>query len=389
MDYPGSIISQKWQFPTLYSVTAKNQDSHWTIFVESRDSNDKTVPFDIHSHHAAYYVESGLLDGKVRDSAVTIVTKGKNIGKKSETTPVQQALRDANGLYTKQLKKSVVNDLYPPQLAQNYRLLKVPPSPPFYVQRKYNGLRAVCCWRNGKVVIYSRKREEYPGLESIREQYFTVLQANPTLHFDGELYAHGYALQDISGAVRGNKTHINLQFYCYDAFYSDNLELPFSKRFVENTLIPTKVETTLVTTTEEMLRLYHQYLDEKYEGIMIRLDHKYEFSYNDYHSRSLLKYKPTFDAEFVVTDWFSEGKGKANGALMVVCSVKNLTFNVTPALPIETRKELAKKMSVVEANGKTHFENNYKNKEITVTYDELSKDGVPQRARTELVLRPL
>jgi hypothetical protein len=57
-------------------------------------------------------------------------------------------------------------------------------------------------------------------------------------------------------------------------------------------------------------------------------------------------------------------------------------------MPIADRVALFKKMGAAEANGKTHFENAYAGKRMTIQYDELSKDGVPLRIVTDgIVLR--
>jgi hypothetical protein len=74
---------------------------------------------------------------------------------------------------------------------------------------------------------------------------------------------------------------------------------------------------------------------------------------------------------------------------MMICKATNgKKFNVSlKDYTIEQSKELYKKMSEREANGKTHFENNYLGKKLTVYYEEMSKDEVPQRAKTSLVVR--
>ena len=73
---------------------------------------------------------------------------------------------------------------------------------------------------------------------------------------------------------------------------------------------------------------------------------------------------------------------------MVVCETKTGNkFNVTPAMPILDREALARQMSVVEANGKTHFNNAFFGKPLIVYFDEKSPDEVPQRARTKMEIR--
>jgi hypothetical protein len=75
---------------------------------------------------------------------------------------------------------------------------------------------------------------------------------------------------------------------------------------------------------------------------------------------------------------------------MIVCSMPNdpnRRFPVTPAMELPDRIALAKKMALVEDNGKTHFENNYLGRMLIVYFDEKSVDGLPQRARTKMEVR--
>ncbi len=116
---------------------------------------------------------------------------------------------------------------------------------------------------------------------------------------------------------------------------------------------------------------------------MVRLDEPYKYSYNSYHSPQLLKMKQVLDAEFKITGYTQGKKGKAVGALMLI--MENETgkrFDLTPSLDMETRYKLYKKFGEVEQNGKTHFENNYKDQMLTVYFDDWSTDKIPIRART-------
>jgi hypothetical protein len=73
---------------------------------------------------------------------------------------------------------------------------------------------------------------------------------------------------------------------------------------------------------------------------------------------------------------------------MIKCRAANgIIFPVTPALDLPVRIALAKKMATIEQNNRSYFENHWFGKKIIVTYDELSKKGVPQRARTEMIER--
>lgn len=148
------------------------------------------------------------------------------------------------------------------------------------------------------------------------------------------------------------------------------------------------VVTKAVDSAAEVDAAYRGFLAEDFEGAMLRLDEKYVPSYNDYHCSYLLKIKPTFDAEYEIIGWTTGKNGKAMGALMMKCKTDSgETFDVTPAMELPDRMEMATKMATVEENGKTHFENHYLGKPLIVYFDEKSKSGVPQRGRTKMEIR--
>jgi hypothetical protein len=98
--------------------------------------------------------------------------------------------------------------------------------------------------------------------------------------------------------------------------------------------------------------------------------------------------KPDFDGEYEIIGWTTGRRGKAADAVMINCkTAAGKEFAVTPAMTLEMRRALARKMSEVEPNGKTHFINHWLGRPLIVTFDELSKDDVPQRARTKMVIR--
>lgn len=397
---PGELSDDglTWYFPNIISINSNGKQMNWQIFVKALGTTNEFVALQPHlkngpSTARGYIsVNSGIAGGKTRDVVPTIVKDGKNIGKKSATNAVCQAMRDAFSLYNKQNKKAAGSDRKPPMLAQVLSQQKNPLPEYVFVQRKYNGVRCIICLEGDNVVIYSRTKGTYPGLDYIRNDIKDILMENPTYHFDGEIYLHGANLQDISGQARkGDAEGPEMNFMCYDMFDTANLELPYSQRYkiisglkFHNHIV--KVETFHVKSTE-IEPLYRQFLAEKYEGAMIRLDEPYQFSDNSRHSKYLLKMKETLDHEYKIKGWTTGEKGKAAAALMIICDVDGKDFPVTPAMELDERIALAAKMPLIEPNGKTYFENNYLNREIIVYFDEFSKDNIPQRARTRMETR--
>ena len=413
---PGRLSDDRltWEFPVIKTQNARGRETFWKIYVRVIDKNGKFVRIrdewftNLPEGYSGWIkVDSGVVGGKVKASVPTIVSKGKNIGKANATNPFTQALRDALGLYNKQKDKAEVGmDMYPPMLSQLMRDQVTPPTAsidaPLFVQRKYNGLRAVATYSEAEktIILYSRRRNRYPGLTYIRDELLPAISKywneGRKLYLDGELYKHGMPLQDISGYARREHKDPMLEFVVYDCFIVNELDLKFSERkiildeiFAKYKFKHTKLaDTYMVVSDAEINKLYEQFLREGYEGAMVRVDAPYRFSYNEYHSNLLLKMKPELDHEFEIVGWKTGDKGKAAKALMIICKTESgVEFPVTPAMTLEERVELAKKMGTIEPNGKTHFENHWLGRKLIVTFDEWSKDRVPLRARTRMEIR--
>lgn len=399
-------------------------------------------------------VDSALEGGKTRDSVPTIVSKGKNIGRSNETNVFQQALRDALGMYTKKLKHADTGAASGkktsegttsarrgegkaspsprkrggggdgarnspgdagapilPMLATSLASLKKEPPVseeyPAYVQPKFNGVRAVAAWRDGAVDLTSRSGGQYPGAQHIRDELTPLLRRHPTIHLDGELYKHGESLQLISGAARGG-TGDDLRFMVFDCFDASKPEMKYSERMnLLDTLFDEMddmqhveiVPSVRITSLQPVQAMSAEFVRQGLEGAMVRLDEPYRQSTNNHHSNVLLKVKPVYDHEFELVDFFTAEKGKARGALMLVCRTgpwdahagstakEEKTFNVTPALELPHRIELAREFALIGSNGRTYFENEWKGVKIIVLFDEWSRDGIPLRARTRMEVR--
>jgi len=452
-EIPGAFNADRtaWVFPAVITTTSHKKESSWQIRVSvvkstgNPTAEPEFVPIiddyyntntDMSGLVGWFKVDTGIA-GNVSKRVPTIVTSGKNLGKKSATNVFTQALRDALGLYNTQAKKASAGGtqtatpttivMYPPMLAQVFsavykngwpteKIDKKVQTTVAYVQPKYNGVRAMVVYDHAtsSVVMYSRRKNLYPGFAYIKAELAPVLvnwqdwniPPNRLLYLDGELYKHGIPLQDISGYARreDQPDDIKLDFMLYDCYVADSPKMLYYERkailnkifannltslhpFTYTKQVPTAECDSLECATE----IYNQALADGFEGAMVRLNAPYRVSYNEYHSTVLLKMKPVFDAELTIVSYGIATKGKAAGALMITCAANDTegapTFPVTPAMEIADRVALAKHMSVVEDNGKTHFENHWLGQKIIVEYDELSKDLIPLRARTKMTKR--
>lgn len=434
-DIPGELTDYYWKFPTIESVNKHNRATHWVIYVglikagaknaltaAQHASLDATTLDNFHNKDfvkiradwirspatqlqsasgavfAWYKVDSYIVGSKIKQSSATIVTTGKNIGKANETNVICQALRDAYGKYNKQLRKTSEGEehnttMYLPMLASIQP--EITYDAPYYVQRKYNGVRVVATYQHGAVHLYSRTRKPILTCEHVKKELEPILKARPDVYLDGEMYEHGMSLQDISGLVRRSKkgTTNTLKYMVYDCFLPDAPAMTFSARnklLVEllhgpalTYVVPVETLTTAdAATTAAYLK---QFLGEGYEGVILRTDSVYEYSVNGYRSRGLIKIKPSYDGEYKMVGYTCATNGKSAGALILICeTASGERFNVTPAGKIEDNKRLYEKFS----KGK-YFEKHYTGKMLIVTYDELSNDDVPARGRTYLQWRDM
>lgn len=371
----------------------------------------------------------------------TRVYSGKNIGKKNQTNPFTQALRDALSRYNKQIQKSqeevtsdvtVKADLLPPMLAnaESDNIAKInfeaeaAAGRKVYIQPKLNGTRGVAALNIGKLgdiaestILYTRKRKIITGLKYIQDEAFSMLlqfykENNFRLRLDGEFYVHGTPLELISGAMRrekeGESSDLKLQYHVFDVFSEDKSDANFTTRmgwmnsvFANATQLQyiKLVLANEVKNKDDIKSAYEAYLKEGYEGAIIRLDYPYKYSYNDRRAKWLLKMKPVMDAEFEIVGYEAAEKGKASGWLILHLKTKGgKVFNLSNfgERGDELRQELYEKMSkpdttaapLPDGTQPTIFDTQYKGKYITVLFDEWSRFGVPLRARTEgIVIR--
>ena len=370
---------------------------------------------------AQVWTEGGFVGMKISRSAPTY-TEIKNKGKKNERNVFHQALVVARAKYLKkiqegstekrnlkpQIKKDIKDVKFFPMLAKNVKDVKKIDYP-VYIQPKLDGLR--CITYLGKnpshdvteedVIMYSRQKKEYPSNSStiaIKKALLQVLIDNydekksESIYFDGELYSHGKSLQTLNSATRGtSKTSIEEKYHIYDMFYpsyenetfeqrTSTLAALYQKLTDEQKEIIKLVPTHLVTSQKENDKLYRDYLDKKYEGVMIRNpDGAYAKSATKkssaLRSKNLLKRKEVYDGEYEVVDFTSGKMGKDVGALIWICQTKNKeTFNVVPNLSYKERYALYK-------DCQKNFVNKYKNKMMTVEYRSFSDSGVPSHAK--------
>lgn len=239
-----------------------------------------------------------------------------------------------------------------PMLAHHYRDHKKRFKYPCHVQRKYNGHR--CLAFNG--TLQTRGEHVWPEcmLAEVRQSVWK--NAWPNVLFDGELYRHGWSLQQIQSAVkRGTPVAetSEIVFVIFDVVYWDDIRASFADRWERLCSTPAQwgphvvlAETLQVASEHEAAAHKLRWVNEGYEGLMFRRsDAPYsfvEYSGNkENRSTDLLKWRDRLDAVYPVIG-YTDGEGKHEGRIgALICRLPDgTTFNVGTGLSDELRRHL-------------------------------------------------
>ena len=352
------------EFPKLYGLASTGKIKEWRIWVSSENG----VGF--------IYVSHGLQNGK-KQLDVVEVTVGKNIGKSNETTPVEQAVSQAESKWNGKKDKGYSEDVNNipvdklPMLAKRYKDSGKHIKFPCFVQPKLNGVRCLIKNINGKMDFSSRKGKKYLTLEHIGNELINIINSDI---FDGEVFVRGEAFQDILSAVRNVKHKEDalldcrkLEYWLYDIAdktmdFKDRTEKLRKLKCLglKNIVIVSTYE----AYDEADIDKYHkQFTNDGYEGTIIRNQYGgYEF---DHRSDNLQKKKDFLDEEFKIVG-VKCGVGRYKNCATFICeTVDGKTFDVCP------KGTVAKKEQYWADGNKNVGEL------LTVQYQEKSKDGIP------------
>jgi DNA ligase-1 len=361
-------------FPTLHGESVLGKTKVWTISVEDRDASGVII------------ITRGYLDGKMQTSE-KVISQGKNIGKKNETTPVQQAVSEARASWIKMKEsgyseaikeeidntasvrgKGIVAEVPLPMLAHEYHKRGKGFPFPCFTQPKLDGTRCVGIPGRG---LFSRLRKTIPHMEHIMAE---LNRLSAHLILDGELYTNELTFQEIVGLVKREtlkagdlEKQRKIKYHVYDLIQGDSYEqrhhvlqtLFASHSFQHLVLVPTFA----CGSEADMKEQHARFVADGYEGIMLRNP---AGIYKNVRSVDLLKYKEFFDDEYEVVG-FKEGEGAEKGCVLWMCKTeKGDTFHCRPRGTREDRTELFQK-------GATYI-----GKKLTVRFQELTDDGIPR-----------
>ena len=262
--------------------------------------------------------------------------KPKNIDKTNETTIVEQAVLEADSKITKKLREgyfkteaeALDNKVMLPMLAKTANLSSL--EYPVYFQPKLDGMRML----GGSTFQTYRKNKEIETMGHID------LSKLGDIVLDGELYAHGLSFQENMKLIKKErKESVEVKYHVYDMPSSEGT---FLERFSDLMYIGTQLDNVVVVPTtfadneEELMEAHQKFIDDGFEGTIIRLDTAtYEFNKR---SSQLLKLKDFIDEAYEIVDIVPSEKDPSIGIVHCVTE-DGRTFGTGAKFSIEERQE--------------------------------------------------
>jgi len=400
-----STIS-KYNISVSFGETDGKQQTHNTL-IEKGKSN-RTIEQQAILEANSKWKEKKERDGYNTSSSLTNVPTTTSTSSATTTPSASSASSAASSLplsnmcitkFSPMLANTFNDKLY--TKTSTSRGYKIPF--PAFVQRKYDGIRCISHTNQlKKVIMESRKGLPFHHITHIEfflklffETAGLLLQGQagemspPTnVYFDGELYCTSLPFETINGCVRLTKIfteeerlNINkLQYHIYDCYLSDKPGASFKERMAflkrvfervreEDTTgafanVIFEVETEEVANMKEMKEKHDEYVQNGFEGIMLRdRDGIYE---PNKRSKYLQKYKEFMEEEFEIVG-FHDGEGIDKEMVIWDCITKEgRKFSVRPKTNFEERKRLFKEAGM------------YVGKQLTVVFQEYSHDLIPR-----------
>lgn len=343
-------------------------------------------------------IEHGREGGKLQVKNEQV--KVKNVGKANETSLEVQAENEALGRIKKQCDKGYrenkedLEDLpVLAMLAGDYNKIGHRIKFPCYGNEKLDGVRCMAKKKDGVVTLESRTGQPYI-LDHVVEQLTQLMEDGDI--FDGEIYLHGYELQDIVSAVKRTDPvgelakaqrklakatpeqladveaeyaeavlvmHLRpkLEFHIFD-IVSDKM---FVYRLADiGTLSASnqhehiRVMSYFVVESDEHLRnvLHPKFVARGYEGVMLRnVDGLYE---SGKRSADLLKFKTFLDSEFVIKSVVEDKQG--NAVFVLYNDLNSLTFQCVMGSMDERKRYIADRHSLIGKSMTVQYQSRYK-----------------------------
>jgi len=299
-----------------------------------RDSKGKIRFYrgEVGQENGKYYKRAvtGLNDGKLVESGWREVEQ-KNIGKVNETSLHEQALAEITADAKKKSDRGYFNDInkvdtydkIKPMLASKHEDAKYDfENKTYYTQPKLDGIRCIAK-SDG---LWTRAGKELISVPHINDELKTFFEKFPDAILDGELYNHELRenFNKITSLVRKTKPEPwdikdsarLVEYHVYDVIshtgvFSERMDWITEQaegipKFTNSVIL---VETQQIYNQNMMDDIYGAYLEDGFEGQMIRIDDVYQMNKR---SKFLIKRKEFLTDEYDVIK-IEEGKGNWSG----------------------------------------------------------------------------
>lgn len=403
--------------PTLYKLKNEDKIQIWDIYVRLYDTEGNEMDIDNtkapfpEGSYCIIKSKYGYKGGKIQETKVK-VSKGKNLGKKSETNILSQSISEMVSKWKNKCRKDMYykkedlpeteseegatkgskgqkrtkvfdRSLIRPMLLHEFQNKKSGVIYPAYTQPKLDGVRMLCnfCEDTQKFRFFSRTGKEFYNLDHLSEALCNSgeILKRKSVFLDGEAYSDQITFNEIVGRVRkklfpevdekvlGKQEVIN--FCVFDTFDLESPEEPFKERYsrlcdlqLRKPII--RVKCKVIKSEKDLYDRHKYYLETGNEGTVIR-NFKGIYTLGK-RSADSLKLKDFKTEEFKIVG-FTEGKGRDDGAIIYKLVTKEgKEFSARPEGSIEDRKESFKK-------GKSLL-----GKYLTVKFFEYTEDKVPR-----------
>ena len=259
-----------------------------------------------------------------------------------------------------------------PMLAHKYDEARINWSLPVYIQPKLDGVRCLFT----KDGAFSRTGKQFKNLAHIELALISFFKQHPNVVLDGELYNHKLKndFEKIISLVRKQKPTADdrldaqhlVQFHVYDYIDDkyDNYQIRMAQLACSDIYDAQikHVPTLLADSYSYARTLHEEFLEDGYEGSIIRLNGKYK------HGRSydLMKFKDFSDTEATIIG-YELGKGKRTGTLgkFIMLDDEGVEFGCPPGKGYNY-KDLAEMLNNIT---------DYVGKRATFTYFQKTNAG--------------
>lgn len=219
---------------------------------------------------------------------------------------------------------------------------------PFIIQPKLDGVRCRAILKDNMAVLVSSENhiiEQVPHINAALVKAFPDME----IELDGELYKHGYSFQEIiSVTSRSKNKHMDsesIEYHIFDIVSkgeqihrtAESNKLGFFSSAQPEIKI---VTSSLVRDISEIMDKYNDYIDDGYEGFVIR------DSFGEYHRKrytGIMKFKPHQKDDYLIVGAQEEismtGNPKGTLGAFICSSSEGTIFNVGTGLTAEQREQ--------------------------------------------------